>query len=188
MLLALSAELIPLVTLSAVLHGGMNTEQGVDHVHLGGDGIGLGLIGSFLRSTPVRRERPADAVPRTRRRLLRELIDLSGGLSSGLDPVTLGAAIAGRVRDELPVTALAVHVPRGHDLSPLVTEPGELPDGPGRRSRCSPCETGRTGAHDARRQRVRVPADDRRRSWSRVVSGLLDRRPAPRRASGSRPG
>ena len=42
--------------------------------------------------------------------------------------MTLGVAIAARVRDQLPVTALAVHVPRGSALSPLVTEPGETPD------------------------------------------------------------
>ncbi len=126
MLLALSAELIPLVTLSAVLHGGMNTAQGSTTFTWVVTGTGLGLIGSFLRSTLYVANDPLTPY-RQAQRLLRELIDLSGGLSSGLDPVTLGTAVAGRVRDDLPVTALIVHVPHGADLSPLVTEPGHSP-------------------------------------------------------------
>ena len=58
--------------------------------------------------------------------------------------MTLGVAIAARVRDQLPVTALAVHVPRGPALSPLVTEPGDHPmPSPG--SSCSPTRRPRTG-------------------------------------------
>ena len=127
MMLALSAELIPLVVLSGLLYGGMNTEQGAATFTSVVTGVGLGLIGAFLRAAldvagdPLTPYRHAQT-------LLRELIDLSGGLSSGLDPVTLGVAIAARVRDQLPVTALAVHVPRGSSLRPLVTEPGETPD------------------------------------------------------------
>jgi signal transduction histidine kinase len=127
MLLVLSAELIPLVTLSAVLHGGLGTEQGASTFTWVVTGIGLGLIGSFMRSSlyvandPLTPYRDAQA-------LLRELIDLSGRLSSGLDPMSLGTTIAGRVRDQLPVTALVVSVPRGGDLSPLITEPGSSPE------------------------------------------------------------
>ena len=74
-------------------------------------GVGLGLIGSFLRATLDLADDPLTPY-RDAQALLRELIDLSGSLSSGLDPVSLGATIAERVRDELPVTALAVHVRR----------------------------------------------------------------------------
>jgi signal transduction histidine kinase len=127
MLLALSAELIPLVTLSAVLHGGMLVEQGVSTFTWVVTGIGLGLIGSFLRSSLYAANDPLTPY-RDAQALLRELIDLSGRLGSGLDPISLGATIAERVRDQLPVSSLAVHVPRGHDLSPLTIEPGGSPE------------------------------------------------------------
>ncbi len=127
MLLALSAELIPLVILSAVLHGGMLVEQGVSTFTWVVTGIGLGLIGSFVRASLYAASDPLTPY-RDAQALLRELIDLSGQLGSGLDPVSLGGTIAERVRDQLPVTALAVHVPRGHDLRPLISEPGSSPE------------------------------------------------------------
>jgi signal transduction histidine kinase len=55
------------------------------------------------------------------RDLLRRLISISGGLDTGLDPVTLGAAILSEVRDELPVAAMALYAPRGDSLTPLLT-------------------------------------------------------------------
>ena len=50
--------------------------------------------------------------------LIRDLIGISGELTSGLDPVSLGTTIADAVRDELPVTALVVQVPRDDELTP----------------------------------------------------------------------
>ena len=108
------------------MYGGLDTAQGASTFTWVVTGIGLGLIGSFVRSTLYAANDPLTPY-RDAQALLRELIDLSGRLSSGLDPVTLGTTIASRVRDELPVTALAVHVPRGHDLSPLIIEPGNSP-------------------------------------------------------------
>jgi signal transduction histidine kinase len=126
MLLALYALLIPLVGVTAVLNGGMSTEQGVSTFTWVAMGVGLGLVGSFLRATldgagdPLTPYRHAQA-------LLVELNDLSGSLRAGLDPVSLGATIGERVRDELPVSALAVHVPRGEGVSPLVADAGDHP-------------------------------------------------------------
>jgi signal transduction histidine kinase len=126
MFLALSAELIPLVVVTGVLYGGMNTEEGAASFTWAVTGIGLGLIASFLRSSDRVANDPLTPY-REAQSLLRELIDLSGGLSSGLDPAALGSTITGRVRDHLPVTAVAVHVPRGDGLSPLLTEPDDSP-------------------------------------------------------------
>ena len=127
MLLALSAELAFLVVLSTVLRGPMNPAEGTGAVTWVVVGVGLGLIGSFVRSAlhpaldPLTPYRDAQA-------LIRELIDLSGSLSSGLDPTSLATTVAETLRDELPVNALLVQVPRDDGLSPILTETEALSD------------------------------------------------------------
>ena len=86
-------------------------------------GLGLGLIASFVRTNFLQVNDPQRAY-RDAQALIRELITLSGRLSSGLDPVALGGQIASAVRDELPVSALTVHIPRGEVLTPLVGDTG----------------------------------------------------------------
>jgi signal transduction histidine kinase len=86
-------------------------------------GLGLGLIATFLRRTVLQVHDPQRAY-RDAQTLIRELITLSGRLSSGLDPVALGGQIASAVRDELPVASLTVHIPRGDVLTPLVGDTG----------------------------------------------------------------
>ena len=127
MLLALSAELAFLVGLSTVLRGPMSTAEGTGAITWVVVGVGLGLIGSFVRSAlhpavdPLTPYRDAQA-------LIRELIDLSGSLSSGLDPASLATTLAEALRDELPVNAVLVQVPRDDGLSPLLTETESLGD------------------------------------------------------------
>lgn len=131
MLLALSAELTALVTLVLAVRGPMAAEEGTGTFTWVLMGLGLGLIGSFLRTAmhvsvdPLAPYRDAQA-------LIRELIDLSGGLSSGLDPTPLASTVAQMVRNELPVRSLVVYVPRDDDLSPLLTEVGPGPHDAGR--------------------------------------------------------
>jgi signal transduction histidine kinase len=86
-------------------------------------GLGLGLIASFVRNNFLDATDPQRAY-RDAQTLIRELIGLSGRLSSGLDPVALGGQIESAVRDELPVAALTVHIPRGEVLTPLVGDTG----------------------------------------------------------------
>ena len=86
-------------------------------------GLGLGLIASFVRTNFLDATDPQRAY-RDAQALIRELIGLSGRLSSGLDPVALGGQIESAVRDELPVAALTVHIPRGEVLTPLVGDTG----------------------------------------------------------------
>lgn len=82
-------------------------------------GLGLGCIATFLRS--VLRRPPDPLTPyHDAQGLIRQLIDVSDDLSSGLDPATLGAGLLDGVRDELPVTALTLFVPGGRDITPLV--------------------------------------------------------------------
>ena len=120
--LSLSAELTVFVVIS-LFRGTLNGELGSAAFTWAITGLGLGLIASFVRtnfldaSDPQRAYRDAQA-------LIRELIGLSGRLSSGLDPVALGGQIESAVRDELPVRALTVHIPRGEVLTPLVGDVG----------------------------------------------------------------
>lgn len=90
-------------------------------------GLGLGLIASFLNSTLLKPTDPL-APYLYAQTLIRQLIDLSGGLSSGLDPNTLGGAILAVVQDDLPTSAMVIYVSRGDTLSPLVTSPHAPPD------------------------------------------------------------
>lgn len=127
MLLALSVELVALVPLSTALRGTLDAEASTGVFTWVMVGIGLGLIGSFVHST-LRLATDSLTPYRDARALIRELIDLSGGLSSGLDPVSLATTVASRVRDELPVTDLVVLVPVEDGLRPLVTEVGTVPE------------------------------------------------------------
>ena len=126
MALALSAEMVSLVVIALLTHGALDPAQGTGTITWVMTGIGVGLIGSFVHSAmpppvdPLQPYRDAQA-------LIRDLIGISGELTSGLDPVSLGTALAAAVHDELPVTALVVQVPRDDELTPLVvdTDPAE---------------------------------------------------------------
>src|SRR4029079_18661143 len=65
--------------------------------------------------------RPAEA-SRNARAWIRKLIGLSDELHRGLEPVTLAAMIASAVHDELPVRGLVVHVPRGEQLTAIISD------------------------------------------------------------------
>ncbi|MCB0894752.1 MAG: hypothetical protein H6529_06665 [Nocardioides sp.] len=105
----------------AAVHGGvLSTPQCQALTSATLAAIGFGLIGSFLHPA-LRRPDPDPLAPyHDTRALIRELIEVSDGLGSSLDPSALGSAILDRVRDELPTTALALYVPNGRDLTPLV--------------------------------------------------------------------
>jgi signal transduction histidine kinase len=120
--LSLSAELSAYVFL-AWTGGDLNQEQGSAAFTWAVTGLGLGLIAAFVHTNFLKVNDPQRAY-RDAQALIRELITLSGRLSSGLDPVALGGQIASAVRDELPVSALTVHIPRGDVLTPLVGDTG----------------------------------------------------------------
>jgi signal transduction histidine kinase len=120
--LALSAELAAYVAIT-LTDGSLTQVQGASTFTWAVTGLGLGLIAAFVRRTFLQVNDPQRAY-RDAQSLIRELITLSGKLSSGLDPVALGGQIASAVRDELPVSALTVHVPRGEVLTPLVGDTG----------------------------------------------------------------
>jgi signal transduction histidine kinase len=117
--LSLSAQLAAYVVVSTLTQGALSRDQGAAAFTWAVTGLGLGLIASFVRTNFLDGNDPQRAY-RDAQSLIRELIGLSGRLSSGLDPVALGGQIESAVRDELPVAALTVHIPRGEVLTPLV--------------------------------------------------------------------
>jgi signal transduction histidine kinase len=120
--LSLSAELTAFVVL-AMTTSKLDQVQSYAAFTWAVTGLGLGLIAAFVRRTFLQVNDPQRAY-RDAQTLIRELITLSGRLSSGLDPVALGGQIASAVRDELPAAALTVHIPRGDVLTPLVGDTG----------------------------------------------------------------
>jgi len=83
----------------------------------------LALSGTLLLCAHLVRQRRMDplAAYRDAQNLLRQLIDLSGGLDTGLDATTLGGGILAEVGDALPARAVTLYVPRAEGLTPLVS-------------------------------------------------------------------
>ncbi len=137
---ALTAQLIGVVATASLLGGGIDSGLGVAIFTWSVCGLGMGLVAGFLH-TFIRREPDSVAGYREARQLLRELLDLSGDLSSGLDPVSQADGLLAAVRDELPTSALAVHVPQHDGLTPLTRsvaladEPAEAAAEPDHRDR-----------------------------------------------------
>ncbi len=120
MAVALSIELVVLVVVAARFHGALEAPLASSVLTSVLTGVGLGLIASYVHS---QLQRPPDPLTpyRDAQRLLRDLIDISGNLGSGLDATALGSRIAVTVRDQLPLLAITVFVPRQDELAPLVT-------------------------------------------------------------------
>jgi len=127
LVISLSTELFAVVTSALAVQHGMTPQEGYDIFSWCFAGLGAGLIGTFLLTALQQRADPL-APYLYAQSLLRQLIDLSGGLDGGLDPVALGGGIVSQVRDELPTSALALYVPRGEALTPLVTKEISGPD------------------------------------------------------------
>lgn len=119
--LALSAQMSAVVLISFVAFEGLGADEGFGAFSWNMTGLGLGLVGVFLHSALNERSDPL-APYHYAQGLIRQLIDLSGGLDNGLDPVALGGSILSAVRDDLPTSAVVVSVPRGDTLTPLVNK------------------------------------------------------------------
>jgi signal transduction histidine kinase len=119
--LALSAELVVLVVVLHAVYGAVRVDQASSTLTWVMTGLGLGLIAAYVHSAVLLQEPDPLAPYREAQVHLRGLLDLSGDLRSGLDPVALGSKIAVDVRNALPVEAVAVFVSRGDELTPLLT-------------------------------------------------------------------
>lgn len=117
---ALCGEVVALVAVLLMMGTSLTATEGYDAFSWVCTALGLGLIGTFLHSALKERADPL-ASYHYAQSLLRQLISISGGLDSGIDPMTLGGAILAEVHAELPTSALVLYVPRGDTLVPLVT-------------------------------------------------------------------
>lgn len=125
MALALAAELTTFLVLALVLYQGLSTQQSLDAFTWVVTGLGLGLVATFVRSSG---EPPPDdelAPYRHAQSLIRELIDLSDGLSSGLDLPSLSGSILSTTDDTVPTVTSVLFVPRGETLATLLTRGDE---------------------------------------------------------------
>lgn len=118
--MAICTELFAVVIAVFAVHHHASATEGYDVFSWTVAGLGLGLIGTFLHTALKQRADPL-APYRYAQSLLRQLIDISGGFDGGLDPVALGGGILSDVRDEVPTTSMALYIPRGETLTPLVT-------------------------------------------------------------------
>lgn len=115
---ALALELVTLSAGTALVYGEVTSDQVTAVFTWATTGLGLGLVAAFVHSSSA--VRPDALTPyREARSLLLDLLDLSGGLSSGLDPVSIGGALLESVGDEIPAASLALYVPNADGLTPL---------------------------------------------------------------------
>ncbi|MFB9314438.1 sensor histidine kinase [Nocardioides plantarum] len=122
-LLALGAELATAVGLVLVLGEDLSADESFALFTWSVGALGLGMIGTFLHAS-FQSQTDELAPYLDAQRLLRQLVDLSSDLSSGLDVASLAGAMASEVGDRLPTTELAIYVPRGEVLVPLVSHGG----------------------------------------------------------------
>lgn len=119
-LLALSAEMVTVVALATTLDGVLTSEQSLGIFTWATMGLALGMVATFVRGA-LRDDDPL-APYRHATDLLRELNSLSIGLSAGLDPRSLGGLILDTVLDEVPASAVGIHVPLDDHLATLAAK------------------------------------------------------------------
>lgn len=118
---SLLAQLAVVVTLTAGVHGPLPSEWLTNALTWAVAGLGLGFIARYLHAGLLEPDADPLKAYREAQALIRGLLELSGDLGSGLDPDTPGHRIAVEVRNALPISAVAVYVSRGDQLTPLVT-------------------------------------------------------------------
>lgn len=119
-LLTLSAELVVVVVVSTAFEGSLTSDQSLGIFTWATMGLALGMVATFVRGA-LRDDDPL-APYRHASDLLRELSSLSIGLSAGLDPRSLGGTILDAVLDEVPASAVSIHVPLDDHLATLAAK------------------------------------------------------------------
>ncbi len=120
-LLALSAELATTVTTALLVVGRLSEDTSFAIFNWSMVGAGLGLIGTFVHGT-LSHERDELTPYLDAQHLIRQLLDLSDDLRSGLDVTSLAGSVVSDVDDRVPTATLGVYVCRGEALVPLVTK------------------------------------------------------------------
>ncbi|HWJ83382.1 MAG TPA: sensor histidine kinase [Nocardioides sp.] len=116
-------ELVAVLAIGLMWNQHLTGQEGVSIFTWIMAGVGLSLIAGVTFS--------GDRIPdplapyRDAQHLLKQLLDLSGSLSSGLDVAAIGGALLSEISDRVPNRGLVLYVPRGTELTP-VAETGEL--------------------------------------------------------------
>ncbi|TIC88687.1 sensor histidine kinase [Nocardioides sp. GY 10113] len=120
-------EVVTVVALGALWWHTITPDQGVAIFTWVAAGIGLSLVaGATVAGEPGL---PDPLRPyRDAQHLIRQLIGLSGNLSSGLDTGALGGGLLADLGDLVPTRARFLYVPRGEDLTPVAASPSATPE------------------------------------------------------------
>ncbi|MEQ6901160.1 sensor histidine kinase [Nocardioides sp. YIM 152588] len=159
-------EVVVVVGLGLLWWQTVTPEQAVAIFTWSAAGVGLSLVASATVADVPRETDPLRPY-RDAQHLFRQLIGLSGNLSSGLDPAALGGGLLAELGDMVPTRTQFLFVPRGDGLTPIAAAATATP------ADSAVCET---LAHDARARGRAVltdggfafPAGDQA-----VVAGLL---------------
>ncbi|WP_183095509.1 sensor histidine kinase [Nocardioides stalactiti] len=124
MVRTVAIQLVSVVSLGLMWHGrGDGTEWpewGISIFTWSMAGFGLSLVASVTFTSTRSTSDPLSPY-RDAQYLIKQLIDLSGDLSSGLDVAALGGEMLGVVGDVVPSRLLALYVPRGDALASVAT-------------------------------------------------------------------
>lgn len=126
-LVALSAELTTSVGVALVILRDLTVDQSLAIVTWMFAAAGLTLVGQYMHGNVLN---PTDALAPylDAQRLIRQLLDLSDDLSSGLDVPALAGAVLSDTGDLIPTVTLAIYAPRQEILIPLAAQ-GSLDGG-----------------------------------------------------------
>ncbi len=112
-------ELVAVVALALMWWEHVTQDQAVAIFTWAMTGLGLSLIAAVTFSSD---RIPDPLAPyRDAQEHLRQLIELAGSLSSGLDVGALGGELLSRVSDDIPNRGLTLYVPRGDALAPVAS-------------------------------------------------------------------
>ena len=112
-------ELIAVVALALMWWEEITSEQAIAIFTWSMAGLGLSMISAVTFSS----DRVPDPIApyRDAREHLRQLLDLSDNLSSGLDVGAIGGELLSKVGDRIPNRGLALYLHRGDTISPLAS-------------------------------------------------------------------
>ncbi|KAA1428948.1 sensor histidine kinase [Nocardioides antri] len=120
MIRTVAFQLVSVVSLGLMWWREITPEEGVSIFTWSMAGVGLSLVASFTFNSD-RHGSDALSPYHAAQDLIKQLIELSGDLSSGLDVAALGGEMLGVVGDLVPSRALALYVPRGDALTPVAS-------------------------------------------------------------------
>jgi signal transduction histidine kinase len=114
-------QVVSVVSLGLAWKGGaLEQDQAISIFTWCMAGVGLSLVASVTFNSDRINVDPLSPY-RDAQHLIKQLIELSGDLSSGLDVAALGGEMLATVGDRVPSRALALYVPRGDSLAPVAS-------------------------------------------------------------------